>query len=288
MKFGTLYAYWTNEWSGDYRYYAEKAAKAGLDVIEIGGGALLDMSDADLASFKQKVDDLGLEVSVNVGPPKGMNVASADADERKAGIDFLNGIMRQMVKIDAHQLIGALYTSWPYDFSDLDKEAMWARAVESTKIMAKTAEECGVIMSEEVLNRFESNLLNTCEEGIQFCNDVDSPNVKLLLDTFHMNIEEDDIPGAFRRAGKLLGHVHVGESNRRVPGMGHLPWVEIGKALRGIGYNGYVVMEPFMKAGGAVGSDIKVWRDLSNGADEAEMDRLIAESTRFLRNVFAN
>jgi D-psicose/D-tagatose/L-ribulose 3-epimerase len=64
--------------------------------------------------------------------------------------------------------------------------------------------------------------------------------------------------------------------------------MEIGKALRSIGYNGYVVMEPFMKAGGAVGSDIKVWHDLSGGADEAEMDRLIAESTRFLRNVFAN
>ena len=80
--------------------------------------------------------------------------------------------------------------------------------------------------------------------------------------------------------------MHVGEGNRKLPGMGHLPWAEIGKALRDIGYNGMVVTEPFMKAGGQIGRDIKVWRDLSGGADEATMDKYIADAMVFLRNNF--
>ena len=101
-----------------------------------------------------------------------------------------------------------------------------------------------------------------------------------------MNIEEDDLPDAIRKAGNLLAHVHVGEGNRKLPGMGHLPWAEIGQALRDIGYDKMVVMEPFMKSGGTVGSDIKVWRDLSGGADEAGMDKMIADSLVFLKKQF--
>ena len=104
-----------------------------------------------------------------------------------------------------------------------------------------------------------------------------------MLDTFHMNIEEDSIGGAIRTAGSLLGHLHTGECNRRVPGKGRTPWREIGEALRDIGYNGTVVMEPFIKMGGTVGSDIKVWRDLSEGANEAEMDKQAQDALVFQR-----
>ena len=92
--------------------------------------------------------------------------------------------------------------------------------------------------------------------------------------------------GAIRTAGKLLGHVHVGEANRKLPGQGRLPWDEIGAALREIGFDGNVVMEPFVKMGGKVGSDIKVWRDLSDNADEAQMDVNIKKSLEFLRGKF--
>jgi len=123
---------------------------------------------------------------------------------------------------------------------------------------------------------------------VRFCNEVDRKSVRLLLDTFHMNIEEDNIPDAIRRAGDLLAHVHVGEGNRKLPGMGSLDWKAIGKALNDIGYDGMVVMEPFMKTGGSVGRDIKVWRDLSGGADEAQMDKYIKDSLTFLKKSFAN
>jgi len=104
-----------------------------------------------------------------------------------------------------------------------------------------------------------------------------------MLDTFHMNIEEDSIGGAIRTAGPLLGHFHTGECNRRVPGKGRTPWREIRDALHDIGYDGTVVMEPFVRMGGTVGSDIKIWRDMSKGATEVELDRDAHDSVNFLR-----
>jgi D-psicose/D-tagatose/L-ribulose 3-epimerase len=137
----------------------------------------------------------------------------------------------------------------------------------------------------EVLNRFENHVLNTAEEGVAFVREVNKPNVKVMLDTFHMNIEEDSFGAAIRAAGPLLGHFHTGENNRRVPGKGRLPWHEIGTALREIGYSGAVVMEPFVKMGGGVGSDIKVWRDLSDNADAAQMDEAARQALAFSRYV---
>ncbi len=286
MKFGTLYAYWTSEWHGEYLRFAKKVKDAGFDILEISAGELLDMSDADIKELKLVAADLGIEVSSNIGPPKSKDVASKDPAVRAAGIKFLSDIMKQMDKLDSRVLVGVTYTYWPNQFDDLDKEAIWGRGVESIKTLGKVAGDLGIDMCLEVVNRFETHILNTCEEGLKFCADVDNKNVKILLDTFHMNIEEDNIPAAFRLAGDKLGHIHVGEGNRNLPGKGSLPWNEIGQALRDINYTGGVVMEPFVKNGGKVGEDIKVWRDISRGADEAQMDKDIKESLVFLKKAF--
>ena len=287
MKFGTLYAYWVRDWGADYCALAKKAKKAGFDVLEVGAGDLLNMSDAQLAELKATATELGLEISANLGPPKDKDVSSADPAIREAGVKFLCDIMHQMVKIDCKILIGALYNCWPYDFKDLDKEGLWKRAVEGMQKVGDEADRLGITIALEVLNRFETLLLTDAAEGVQFCRDVNRKSVKVLLDTFHMNIEEDDLPAAIRATGEWLAHLHVGEGNRKLPGMGHLDWIAIGAALKDIGFDGMVVMEPFMKAGGSVGSDIKVWRDLSGNADEEGMDRMIAESVAFLRKAFA-
>lgn len=287
MKFGTLYAYWVRDWGADYCALAKKAKKAGFDVLEVGAGDLLDMTDAQLEELKATATELGLEISANLGPPKDKDVSSADPAIREAGVKFLCDIMHQMVKIDCKILIGALYNCWPYDFKDLDKEGLWKRAVEGMQKVGDEADRLGITIALEVLNRFETLLLTDASEGVQFCRDVNRKSVKVLLDTFHMNIEEDDLPAAIRATGEWLAHLHVGEGNRKLPGMGHLDWAAIGSALKDIGFDGMVVMEPFMKTGGSVGSDIKVWRDLSDNADEEGMDRMIAESVAFLRKAFA-
>ena len=287
MKFGTLYSYWGNEWSCEYIETAKRVAGLGFDILEVGAGHLLAMSDQELAGLKSVSKDLGLTLTSNIGPAKSKDVAAADAEIRVAGIRFLSDIMTAMDKIDSRSLVGVQYTYWPNDFTDLDKKAIWARGVESVKELGKVAESYGIEMCMEVVNRFETHILNTCEEGLAFCKEVDNKNVNILLDTFHMNIEEDNIADAFRLAGDMLGHVHVGEGNRKLPGEGSLPWKEIGQALRDIGYSKGVVMEPFYYTGGQVGKDIKVWRDLSEGADAAEMDRKIAASLQFLKKNFA-
>lgn len=287
MKFGTLFAYWTQDWHGDYIPAAKKVKDIGFDILEVGAGDLLTMTDTELSELKAVSKDLGLTISSNIGPPKDKDVASPDPSVREAGITFLTDIMKAMDRIDSRVLVGVTYTYWPGQFDDLDKPAIWARGVESVKRLGRVAQDLNIDLCLEVVNRFETLVLNTSEEGIAFCKEVDNPRVKLLLDTFHMNIEEDNLPDAFRLAGDYLGHVHVGEGNRKLPGQGHLPWEAMGQALRDIGFDGGVVMEPFLKAGGRVGEDIKVWRDLSNGADNKEMDRMIRESLSFLKKAFA-
>ena len=148
------------------------------------------------------------------------------------------------------------------------------------------AADHGVHFCLEVLNRFEGYLLNTCAEAVQFVDQVGLPNVHVMLDTFHMNIEEDDMADAIRLAGKRLGHFHTGECNRRVPGKGRMPWREIGQALREIGYDGNVCMEPFVKMGGQVGQDIRIWHNMYDDLSEARLDRDAADAVRFQRYMF--
>ncbi len=287
MKFGTLYAYWTHEWTGDYFYFAKKVAELGFDILEISAGDLLKMSDSEITELRALCTSLGIEISCNIGPAKCYDVAAKDEATRANGIKFLSDIMEKMDKLDSRSIVGVMYTYWPNDFSDLDKDAIWERSVKSVKKLGTVADGLGIDFCLEVVNRFETTLLNTAEEGVRYCKDVDCKSVKLLLDTFHMNIEEDSIPDAIRTAGDYLGHLHVGEGNRKLPGMGHLPWKEIGKALNEIGFSKGVVMEPFMTMGGKVGSDIKVWRDLTGGATSEIMDKNIEKSLKFLRESFA-
>ena len=286
MKFGVLYAYWGNEWSGDYMYYAKKVKDLGFDILEISAGSLLDMGDGEIDNLRALAKDLQIDINSNIGPPKEFDVASTDPEVRTRGIGFLTDIMKKMDRLDSRDLIGVTYTYWPNDYSDLDKPGIWARGVESVKTMGKTAGDLGITMSLEVVNRFETLVLNTAEEAVQFCKDVSDENVKILLDTFHMNIEEDNIGDAIRTAGDMLGYIHAGEGNRKIPGQGHLPWADIGKALRDIGYDGDIVMEPFILQGGQVGKDIKVFRDLSDGADEVQMDANIKAGLECLKSNF--
>jgi D-psicose/D-tagatose/L-ribulose 3-epimerase len=146
----------------------------------------------------------------------------------------------------------------------------------------KAAEYSNVIFSMEVVNRFEQFIMNTCDEALDYVNAVDSSNAKIMLDTFHMNIEEDFIGKAIIKAGDKLGHLHIGENNRMPPGYGHIPWAEVSTAINKINYRGAVVMEPFLVPGGEVGRDIKVYRDLSVNLD---LDLEAQKALMFMREI---
>ena len=286
MKYGTLYSYWSHEWVCDYPAVAKKVRAAGCDILEVGAPHIAAMTDAQLAELKAAAEDNGLILTTNIGPSKDQDLASPDPAIRKNGLDFLTGVLRAMDKIGSKSLVGAMYSFWPCDFKYTDKEAAWDTSIAEMKKLAAVAEDLGIDLCQEVLNRFETYIMTNAAEGVEYCKRVDSPRCKVLLDTFHMNIEEDTFRDAIRLTGDYLGHIHVGEANRKLPGQGSLDWKAIAAAVHDVHYDGNVVMEPFLLKGGSVGKDIKVWRDLSNGADEAKMDQMLADAVKFLHANF--
>ena len=284
MKYGIYYAYWEQEWRADYQYYIEKVARLGFDILEIAAAPLPTYNDKQLAELKACAAHNGIILTAGYGPGPGQNLSSANPVIRTNAKAFFTDLLKRLNKLDIHLIGGALNSYWPVDYSQsIDKQGDWERSVESVREIARVAADCGVVLCLEVLNRFETYMLNTAEEGVDFVKQVGQANVKVMLDTFHMNIEEDSIGGAIRAAGSYLGHLHTGECNRKVPGKGRIPWREIGEALREISYVGGVVMEPFVKMGGTVGADIKVWRDISCGANEGKMDQDAREALKFSR-----
>lgn len=288
MKYGIYFAYWEQEWGVDQAKYIEKVKKLGFDVLELSCAMLKNSSKEELQELKKRAADAGVTLTAGYGPNASENLGSKDPDIVTHAIGFYTDILKKLEILDIHTLGGGIYSYWPVDYTKpVDKAGDWARSVENVRKVGKIAGECGVDYCLEVLNRFEGYLLNTCEECKKFVEEVDVDAVKIMLDTFHMNIEENSMTEAILLAGDRLGHFHVGENNRRLPGKGGLPWYEIGAALRAVGYDKNVVMEPFVRSGGTVGSDIKVWRDLSNQATEEQLDLDAANSVAYLRYVFS-
>lgn len=287
MKHGIYYAYWEDMWGADYIPYIEKIAKLGFDFLEIGCTPLNDFSLETLKDMRKCADDNGVFLTGGYGPSADRNMGSADAQIVKNAKDFYFELFKRFEILGIHTIGGGLYSYWPADYTKpLDKEGDWARSVENVREVGRRAQDFGVDFCLEVLNRFEGYLLNTCEEAVRFVDQVGEPNVRVMLDTFHMNIEEDDMAAAIRLAGKRLGHFHTGECNRRVPGKGRMPWREIGLALREIGYDGTCCMEPFVKVGGEVGRDIRIWRNMYADLSEEKLDRDAADAVRFQRYMF--
>ncbi len=214
MKFGIYYPYWEQEWSADAFRYVEKVAKLGFDVIEIAAHNLNGYSAAHIEEVARSARDNGIGITAGLGPSPTANLASADPAIRKAGRAFFEETLTNLAKLDVHVIGGALHSYWPVDYSKpVDKAGDRARGLEGIASLADFAGNLGIDLCLEVLNRFENHVLNTAEEGIAFVREVGKPNVKLHLDTFHMNIEEDSFATAIRTAGPLLGHFHTGENN---------------------------------------------------------------------------
>jgi D-psicose/D-tagatose/L-ribulose 3-epimerase len=124
------------------------------------------------------------------------------------------------------------------------------------------AHERGVMLAFEPLNRFETNLLNLTSDSIEFAKAVGSPASQLLLDTFHMHIEEKNTPAALTAAAKagVLGHVHLSENDRGIAGSGQIHWQPVANALRTSGYKRWVVLESFCQTNQAIKRAVSCWR----------------------------
>ncbi len=286
-QIGIYYAYWEREWEADFSPYLQKVKKLGFDVLELAAGSLLEMSEGQRRRLAAGAKETGLELTYCIGLPPEYDMASLDGTVRRNGIEYMKRLLEAIYQMGGSLIGGIIYAAWPGvpRTGIADKTPWWDQSVESVREVSQTARDYGILYCLEIVNRYEQFLLNTAAEGMRFLREVESPNVKLLLDAFHMNIEEDCIGESILAAGDAIGHFHIGECNRKVPGKGHMPWREIADALKGAGYQGKIVMEPFVRMGGTVGQNIKVWRNLAPEA-ESGMDQDAREALEFIRGLF--
>ena len=273
-KLGIFMNFWEKNWDADHKKYIRKAAEIGFDVLEFQAQPLLEMTDDHIRDLRREADACGIELTYSLGLDPNYDVSSMDESVRAGGVKYLQNIIRKMEVGGGTLLSGVSYAGWGVPAGLInDKSCYWNQSVKSMKEIIKVAEECGVTYCVEAVNRFETCLINTAKEALAYVDEIDSKNIGVLLDTYHMNIEEDNIGDAIRMVGAdKLKSFHTGDNNRRAPGRGHIDWDDVFKALSDIGYKGRIVSEPFIMQGGEVGRDIHVYRDLIGDTSEAAID----------------
>ncbi len=221
----------------------ERAAQLGFDAVEIfapGPDAV------DPAELKKLVADSGLcvaAVGTGAGMVKhGLSLTSPDPSVRAKAQDFVRSMIDFGGPFGAPAIIGSMQGRFGGDVSHPQALAFLAESLEK---LATNASTYNVPLLYEPLNRYETNLIKTMEEGVAFLSQLQTGNVKLLADLFHMNIEEADVAAALVTGGDFIGHIHFVDSNRRAAGLGHTDFAPIAAALKTIGYDGYLCAEAF-------------------------------------------
>lgn len=268
-KLGIFTNFWEKNWDFDHFKYIKKAKRIGFDILEFQAQPLLEMTKEHMTEMKKAADDEGIELTYSLGLDRRYDVSSADESIRNAGIDYLKRIVECVGFMDGKIISGVSYAGWGSpDYIVNDKTPIVERSLDSMRKIVKTAEDYGVTYCVEAVNRFEGCVINTAQEALDYIAQIDSKNIGVLLDTYHMNIEESSIGDAIRLVGDKLSSFHTGDNNRRCPGRGHIDFDEVFQALADIQYKGRIVSEPFVQMGGEVGRDIKVWRNLETPSEE--------------------
>ena len=281
-KAGIFYGFWTRDFDADYVALTRKIAEIGFEVIELVAESVRKMTLQERDALKKTGEELGVEFVLASDPPEEYDISSPDADVRKAGIEYLKGYFDIAAELGAKTACGIVNGIWNSKIVD-SKEAHTERSVECMKCLASYAEERGIEICLELVNRYEHFMLNTGREALDYLKAVGSKNVKIQFDTYHMNIEENGFAEAILEAGEYVGYMHLGENNRRPPGYGFLPWTEIFGALKKIGYQGKLTLEPLVQKGGEIGDACSIWRDVMPGID---FDEAARRSLAFIRQAW--
>lgn len=274
MKVGVHIALWMKTWQDDIVPYIETAARLGFDGVEL---SLLGMTDDNIARVRKTLQENNLEVTCTTGLNMEQDITSDDSDVRKEGMKYLEHSIKTVATLGSSLLSGVIYAPWGKRVMQ-HREERWGRSVEALKAVAPFAAEHGVILDIEAINRFETDLVNTAAQAVQMANEVNEKNVGVLLDTYHMNMEEKQIGASLQKSKDKLVHLHCVENDRGVPGSGHIPWSEVFSSLKQMDYKGWLTLELFIQANQAVSPDLAIWRDIE--ADPTEAAR---QGLQFLR-----
>ncbi|MCD6343950.1 MAG: sugar phosphate isomerase/epimerase [Spirochaetaceae bacterium] len=282
---GIHYGSFVTNWNEDQHQIIPKVKNLGFDLFEFGAPWLVEQSDSSIKEFRKIAADNEIQLTLSLGLSTAQDISSPDASIRKVGINFLTRLARAMSKAGSGMCSGIVHGAWNGKIDSYEEKAVcWDYSVQSMKEVTKVFADEGVIFNIEVVNRFENFLINDCVEAMKYLDEVDSPQLGIHLDTFHMNIEEDSMTGPIHAAGKRLKYFHIGENNRKFPGLGNMPWKEIFSALEAADYQGPIAMEPFVRPGGEVGAAVSLYREIM---DLNDYENNIRRSVAFVRALMA-
>jgi len=251
--------------------------KWGFDKVEL---LIENPGDIDPRYIKRELDKHGLACGSVCGAMNPERDLRGSLPSQRNGVKFLTALLDQMTELDCPILGGPVYSYVGREeaVAPADYKKQWRSVVNNLKVVAKYAKKRGKLVCLEPLNRFETDFINTVEQGLQMIRDVNSPALKLHIDTFHANIEEKSIDKAILQAGKHLAHMHVCGSDRGTPGNDHIDWKAIGRALKTIRYAGDIVIESVTLDVPGIAKSAAIWRRM-----EPTRDEIAVQGLKFLK-----
>jgi D-psicose/D-tagatose/L-ribulose 3-epimerase len=267
MRLGINTFLFTSPFTNDSTKLFKKFRHWGFESVEI---PIEDPAHIDPGHVKRELDRHGLvcgSICACLGPDRDLR---GTPRQQRTSLDYLQAVLDQMIVLDCPSLVGPVYSS--VGRADAvpapEYRKQWKTVVKHLRTLAKHAQDRGKQICLEPLNRFETDFINTCSQGLRMVKEVGSPALKLHLDTFHMNIEEKDPGAAIRKADGRLGHFHACGSDRGTPGNDHINWEPIAAALKAIGYDGDVVIESFTTDVKVIARAAAIWRRIEPTRDE--------------------
>lgn len=253
----------------------------GYDAVEI---LVANPSDIDTRRVKRALSKNGLACGSLCAAMSRERDLRGSSQCQRVGVKYLCRLLDQMVELDCPVLGGPVYSyvGRADAVSSREYRNQWKTVVKNLRVVAKYAEERGRLVCLEPLNRFETDFINTLDQGVKMIEDVGSPALKLHLDTFHTNIEEKHLGDAIRRAGRHLRHIHACGSDRGTPGKDHTDWKDMAAALKEIKYEGDLVLETVTLDVPQIARSAAVWRRM-----EPTRDEIAADGLKFFKKCFA-
>lgn len=269
MKFGVNTFIWTAAFDHSHFPLLPRIKQAGFDGVEL---PLINPDQVDTAGIRRALAENELECNFCSVIPSGLSVISDDAQVRRKTREHLETCIQVAASAGGKIIAGPIYSPVGYLPGRRRNADEWNRAIECYQSLGDVLALHNVTLAIEPLNRFETYFLNTAEDAAALAEAVGNPRVGILFDTFHANIEEKDVPGAYRRLGRHLKHVHTCENDRGTPGTGHVDWKGVFGALREMKYDGWLTIESFGFALGELSAAASIWRDLAPTPESIAFD----------------